>query len=118
MDVYEAARAVSINRRETGSSRAGILKSTREEKAPFTGPFALASSGPPNRFTPQLFRQQHVAPDLVLPSEITVSKGPDFPSSHIRTLNVEPQEITASPGQVEIHPIDLRPPVRVQNLGQ
>ncbi len=44
MDVYEAAKAVFINRRETGSSRAGIAKSTREEKAPFTGSFAFSSS--------------------------------------------------------------------------
>ena len=41
MNVYEAAKAVFIDRRETGSSRAGIAKSTREEKAPLMGPFAF-----------------------------------------------------------------------------
>ena len=41
MNVYEAAKAVFIDRRETGSSRAGITKSTREERAPLMGPFAF-----------------------------------------------------------------------------
>ena len=113
MDVYEAARAVSIDRRETGSSRAGILKRTREEKAPLTGPFALASSGPSDRFPPQLNRQQHVAPNPVPPSEITASTYPVFPGSHISALNVESQEVSALPSQVEIHFIDLPPPERV-----
>ena len=96
MDVYEAAQAVSIDRRETGSSRAGILKRTREEKAPLTGPLALPS-GPPDCFAPQFFRQQLVAPDPVLPSEIAESTDPVFPGSHISALDVESHS-TASPG--------------------
>ncbi len=44
MIVYEAAQAVFISRREAGSSRAGIAKSTREEGAPLTGPFAFLTS--------------------------------------------------------------------------
>ena len=116
MDVYEAARAVSIDRRETGSSRAGTLKRTREEKAPLTGPFALASSGPPDRFTPQLFRKQHVAADPVFRSEISVFTDPVLPGSYISALDIESQEISALPSQVEIHFIDLPPPERVQNL--
>lgn len=116
MDVYEAARAVSIDRRETGSSRAGILKRTLKQKAPLTGPFALASSEPPVLFAPQLFRQQHVTLDPVLPSEIATSADPVFPGSHISALNVEAQDISALRSQVEIHFIDLRLAERVQNL--
>ena len=39
--MYEAAQAVFIDRRATGSGRAGISKSTREQKAPVMGPFAF-----------------------------------------------------------------------------